>query len=158
MLCGCHSGKPAGSIEKNAKEAVAPAVQSTSLKKTELLARHQTIATFEGVEYQLCKGRTSLCPKECGNSGEFATFKIDKYQNYKSYSPYGEQQKSFTIQISDYDKKPVGDKALNQTIAGLKKGDKVYLDWTHLYVSENGVSAPQYPVMRLENMPTQSAK
>ena len=51
--------------------------------KREMLAKHQTVAQFQGVEYQQCRGLTSLCPDQCGGSGDFASFRILKYLAYE---------------------------------------------------------------------------
>ena len=45
-------------------------------EKRELLSNHETLAVFEEVKFRECLGRTSRCPKDCGDSGEFAVFSI----------------------------------------------------------------------------------
>ncbi len=147
-LCACHSAPPAKTAEQQAAEAAALA----ATPQIEVLAKHRTLATYEGTHYRPCLGRTALCPKDCGSSGEFARFTIDKYVSFESDSPYAEKQKFFLVQVSDYYKNPVGVEALNQTISRLEKGDKVYLDWNHVYVTHDGMSTPAHPVVRLEKI------
>ena len=120
-------------------------------EKRVLLAEHETLAVFEGVDYRLCPGRTALCPKTCGDSGEFALFTITKYLKYKKHGEYGDpEQKTFQVQVSDYDKKPKGDAKVLETVRGLKKGDAVLLSWRHEYVTRAGASFPERPLVKLE--------
>ncbi len=121
-------------------------------EKVQVLAKHRTIATYEGTQYRLCMGRTTLCPDRCGDSGEFARFKIDQYTAFEKNSQYGEKRDEFLIQVSDYNKKPIGDPAVSKTVQSLKTGDKVTLWWDHLYVTKDGVSAPRYPLVKLEKL------
>ena len=127
-------------------------------EKRQLLSEHHTLATFDGVEFRLCRGRTALCPERCGHSGNFANFTIRKYVKYKKHGEYGDpEQKSFLIQISDFDKLPIGDPAFAKTIADLKKGDFVLLSWNHDYVTKEGVSSPERPIVKLEKVESEKA-
>ncbi|QDU31756.1 hypothetical protein ETAA8_69160 [Anatilimnocola aggregata] len=122
-------------------------------EKRERLAVHQTLAVLNKVEYRLCRGLTSLCPKECGHSGNFADFTIKKYLKYEKLGEFGDpKQENFLIQVSDFDKRPLGDPALLKTIQGLKAGDFVLLSWNHDYVTSKGVSSPERPVIKLEKI------
>jgi hypothetical protein len=56
--------------------AVAKDAAEEAKEKRELLANHETLAAFDGLNYRLCMGRTALCPKQCGHSGEFAIFTV----------------------------------------------------------------------------------
>jgi hypothetical protein len=128
-------------------------------EKRELLANHETLAVFDGVEYRLCKGRTALCPKDCGDSGEFATFTVRKYLKYEKPGEYGDpKQVDFLVQISDYYKKPKGDASILKTVSGLKKGDYVLLSWHHDYVTKDGVSSPERPITKLEPIGREKAE
>jgi hypothetical protein len=122
-----------------------------------LLSLHETEATFAGVEYRTCRGRTARCPKECGDSGEYAVFTIDKYLKYEKPGKDGDgKAKERRIQISDFYKKPKGDPKLSETIKGLKKGDRVLLSWKHVYVTRTSDgrswSGPERPITRLEKI------
>ncbi len=133
--------------------------QGKKAEKRELLAEHKTIAIFQGSEYQLCRGLTALCPKECDGSGEFANFKIVRYLSYKKTGQYGDpKQESFSVRISDYYRKPVGDAAVQKTVAGLTKGDYVLLDWNHDYVTIDGSSSPERPLTKLEKISKEKAE
>ena len=122
-------------------------------EKRELLSEHHTVAVFDGVEFRLCRGRTALCPENCGHSGNFAFFTVKKYVKYEKHGEYGDpQQKSFVVQVSDFDKMPFGNPEISKTIAGLKKGDLVHLSWNHDYVTKNGTSSPERPIVKLEKM------
>jgi hypothetical protein len=128
-------------------------------EKRELLANHETLAVFDGMEYQLCKGLTALCPDRCGDSGEFASFAIKKYLKYEKLGQYGDpEQETFAVQVSDYYKKPKGDPKILETVKGLKKGDYVLLSWHHDYVTKEGASSPERPIMKLEKIDGDEAK
>jgi hypothetical protein len=128
-------------------------------EKRELLANHETLAVFDGVNYRQCMGRTALCPDKCGHSGEFATFAIKKYLKYEKPGQYGDpEQTSFLVQVSDYSKKPKGDPKILETVKGLKKGDFVLLSWHHDYVTREGASFPERPIVKLEKIAADKAK
>lgn len=128
-------------------------------EKRQLLSEHHTLASFDGVEFRLCRGLTSLCPERCGHSGNFAGFTIKKYVKYKKHGEYGDpEQKSFHLQVSDFGKQPIGDAAIAKTIAGLKKGDFVLLSWNHDYVTKDGSSFPERPIVSLKKITAEEAE
>lgn len=136
-----------------------PAAADEPKEKRELLANHETLAVFDGLKYRLCMGRTALCPKRCGDSGEFATFAIKKYLKYEKLGQYGDpKQEDFLVQVSDYDKKPKGDPKILETVKGLKKGDYVLLSWHHDYVTKEGSSFPERPIVKLESISKEKAQ
>jgi hypothetical protein len=124
--------------------------------KTQLLSTHETVATFAGIEYRVCRGLTGACPERCGNSGEYALFNVVKYLKYAKPGKYGDgKQTSRVIQVSDFHKKPAGDPKLNKIIKTLKEGDQVLLSWNHNYVTRvfkggGKSSSPQRPITKLE--------
>jgi hypothetical protein len=139
--------------------AVAKDTPEETKEKRELLANHETLAVFDGLKYRLCMGRTALCPKQCGHSGEFATLTVKKYLKYEKLGQYGDpEQKTFLVQVSDYDKKPKGDPKILETVKGLKKGDYVLLSWHHDYVTKEGASSPERPIVKLESIDGDKAK
>jgi len=122
-------------------------------EKRELLANHETLAVFDGVNYRLCRGRTALCPERCGDSGEFANFRIKKYLKYEKPGQYGDpQQTTFLAQVSDYHRRPKGDPRILETVKTLKPGDHVLLSWRHDYVTRAGASFPERPIVKLEKI------
>ncbi len=128
-------------------------------EKRELLANHETLAVFDGVNFRLCMGLTALCPKGCGDSGQFASFGIRKYLKYEKVGQYGDpEQNSFLVQVSDYDKKPKGDPKILETVRRLNKGDYVLLSWHHDYVTKEGTSSPERPIVKLEKIDIAHAK
>lgn len=129
------------------------ATEPAAEEKREHLAVHDTVATLQKVEFRLCRGLTSLCPKECGHSGNFATFTIKKYLKYDKVGEFGDpQQTAFLVQISDYDKRPQGDPAILKAVQDLKPGDFVRLTWHHDYVTKAGSSSPERPIIKLEKL------
>jgi len=128
-------------------------------EKRQLLAKHETLAVFDGLKFRLCMGRTALCPERCGDSGEFATFTVKKSLKYEKHGQYGDpKQENFLVQVSDYDKNPKGDPKILETVKGLKKGDYVLLSWHHDYVTKEGVSSPERPIVKLEKIDSDKAK
>ena len=120
--------------------------------KRENLAIHETIARFDGVKYKKCMGRTTECPDKCGKSGDIASFTILEYTKFVKTGKYGDKQKQFHFQVSDFNKQPLDN--IYPLPQSLKKGDKVILNWRHDYVTKNHSSYPIYPVTKID--PTSS--
>jgi len=108
------------------------------------LAEHETTATFKGVKFTRCMGRTGACPDKCGNSGEVVTFEVVNYTRFKSNSKYGKKQKSYRVML----KSLVAKKEFLKTIKSLKEGDKVTLCWNHDVI--NG--RPSRNISKLEKL------
>jgi hypothetical protein len=134
--------------------AITPASATADKEgKRDLLANHETVAMFDGVEFVTCRGLTSRCPKDCGSSGEYAKFVIEKYLKYEKPGQYGDpKQKNYSVQVTDYYKKSVGDSKIRDVINNLKKGDYVLLSWHHDYVTAKGASFPERTVTKLERI------
>ena len=99
-----------------------------------------------------------MCPERCGSSGEFASFAIKKYLKYEKLGQYGDpEQQSFSIQVSDFHKQPLGEPKTLETVKGLKKGDYVLLSWHHDYVTKQGTSSPERPLVKLEKLDPEKA-
>lgn len=120
-------------------------------QKHETLAIHETIARFDGLRYKKCMGRTSHCPDKCGKSGEIASFTILEYRKFQKNGKYGDKQKQFHVQLTDFNKKPLEN--IYPLPSNIKKGDKVILNWNHDYVTKNHSSYPIYPVIKIERLP-----
>jgi hypothetical protein len=121
--------------------------------KVETLARHETVAEFQGTNYHRCMGLTSLCPDKCGQSGTLATFRIVNYVKYDKLGEYGDPKcEEFTFLVEDNMKHPKVPAAIRTAANSLKQGDIVLLSWNHDYVTINGSSGPERPVARLEKV------
>jgi len=119
-------------------------------EKREMLSTHETLATFEGLAYQRCRGRTARCPDHCGNSGDMATFKITQYLKYEKPGKYGDAKtETYRFMVQDNQKKPKVAPAIQKTVAALKPGDRVKLSWRHDYVTKGGSSFPERTVTKL---------
>jgi hypothetical protein len=128
-------------------------------EKREVLSSHETLAVFDGIEFRLCRGLTSLCPARCGHSGEFASFSIKKYLKYEKPGEYGDpEQQTFLVQVSDRDKKAKGDPKILETVRALKPGDYVLLSWSHEYVTQGGSSFPERPIVKLAPIDKEKAE
>ena len=138
---------------------VKPVVTKQSQEKRDPPAKHVTVATYKGLQFQLCKGEAASCPKDCGDSGEFATFEIVKYLEYDQSAKSGSsKQTSHLIQVRNFYRKPVGDLDVRKTVTELKEGDHVMLAWNHDYVTSKGVSAPDRPLKELRRLTEEEEK
>jgi hypothetical protein len=139
--------------------ALVPVIAADSKDtKRELLSKHETVAQFENVQYQQCRGMTALCPDRCGNSGDFATFKVVKYLKYEKPGQYGDpKQDQFIFQVEDNMKSQKVSAEIAKTVKGLKKGDFVLLDWQHDYVTKDGASSPERPIVKLKSITREEA-
>jgi hypothetical protein len=119
--------------------------------KRELLSSHSTTAKFTGIKEHTCMGRTSLCPNECGHSGELASFEIIKYLAYEKPGEYGDpKQEVFQILIQDNMGNAKVPADILAKIRALKPGDEVKLDWNHDYVTKDRSSFPERPITKIE--------
>ncbi|MEI6218207.1 MAG: hypothetical protein WCP86_04855 [bacterium] len=120
---------------------------------TVTLARHATVAEFEGCSCHQCLGMTSLCPDKCGQSGTVAAFKVIRYITYEKLGEYGDPKcEQFMFMVEDNMKNPRVPTAIRNAVNSLKKGDRVLLSWNHDYVTVDGSSAPDRPITRLERL------
>lgn len=120
-------------------------------EQRQLLSSHDTVARFAGLKDHTCMGRTALCPDRCRHSGKLATFEIVKYLNYGKPGQYGDpQQTQFMVLIEDNMKSPKVPAAILNAVMALKPGDLVHLKWNHDYVTRNGSSFPERPIVLME--------
>ncbi|MBM4093218.1 MAG: hypothetical protein FJ224_11500 [Lentisphaerae bacterium] len=121
--------------------------------KAETLARHETVAEFQGTNYHRCMGLTSLCPDKCGESGPLAKFRIVHYVTYEKIGEYGDPKwDEFSFLVEDNMKHPKVPAEMHTAVNSLRKGDIVLLSWKHDYVTSDGGSAPERPLTRLEKI------
>ncbi|MFZ5832171.1 MAG: hypothetical protein ACOY3P_18970 [Planctomycetota bacterium] len=134
-------------------------LQNTGPTMVELLATHETLAVFKGLEYRVCSGLTPPCPLQCDHSGKFAKFQISKYLKHASASPYGDpKQEAFVARLSDHDTRPVADPQILRTARGLRIGDYVLLTWEHRQLTTDGVSSPERLVVKLKRLSREKAE
>jgi hypothetical protein len=121
----------------------------------QVLAYHDTIATFSGIKHQRCMHMTSLCPDQCNHGGDYAVFTIIEYLKHEKPGQYGEDkmpQYHLKLVKSDASLQP-----FLKTIESLQLNDKVHLIWQHDYVTRqydgNGTSkSPERPPKLIEKM------
>ena len=122
-------------------------------EQREMLSLHETVAVYEGTNRVVCRGRTALCPERCETSGDYAAFAIRGYVRYEKPGTYGDpKQERFQVRIADFHHQPAGDAKVAELLRGLKAGDLVRLDWRHDYVTRDGSSSPERPLVRLEKI------
>ena len=150
--------KPA--VEKPGKPKLKdkPKIEETR----ELLAEHETIAKLSKIEARKCMGLTSMCPDNCGHSGDFASFDIVTYIRYKKPGEYGDDKsKNYMFQVEDNKKNLKISKELAETVRALQPGDQVILNWRHDYVTriEGGGSSkfPDRPITKLQKITQEEA-
>jgi len=62
------------------------------------------------------------------------------------------------VQVTDFQRKPVGSPEVLDAIGNLKEGDHVLLAWDHDYVTSKGVSAPDRPIKELRKLTLEEEK
>ena len=138
----------------------------------DLLATHETIAVFKGIEHRPCLFKTSNCPDKCGHAQDWANFDISKVIKYEKPGQYGDDLATkfhFSMKESA-DSKDEPDQAKEQqafrdVISQLTLGDNVLLSWRHDYVHRSNVvdgqeyksSSPERPITKLEKISAQEA-
>jgi hypothetical protein len=106
---------------------------NNNLSKNDFSTYHKFKAVFKGIEYNKCMGRTAMCPIDCGSSGNFATFKILKYEKLEEDGlARKEQLKKYIIKTSDYYKNSFNDPN-TKFIDKLERNDKVDIEVVFIY-------------------------
>ena len=140
----------------------------------DLLATHETIAVFKGIEHRPCLFKTSLCPNECGHAQDWANFDIQRVIKYEKPGQYGDDLATkfhYSMKETQLDSKDEPDHAKEQKafrdiiISQLTAGDNVLLSWRHDYVHRSNVvdgqeyksSSPERPITKLEKISAQDA-
>ena len=134
-----------GDISVPAGSAAQPTPQKPVFKQYEVLATFKTIARFDGYKDIPCRHLTSLCPDRCGHATRVAVFTVASYLDYHKGGQYGDdKQQTVYVDVA----KPVYGQSpqVAETIAKLKPGDIVRLDWQHLYMHDGGSMYPVRPV------------
>ncbi len=128
--------------------------------RLKVLAEHKVIATFQDEKFRTCRGRTGSCPERCGSSGEYANFKITDYLHYQKLGKYGDdKQWTYSVHVTDFHRKPIGNPVLGAYIKTLKTGDQVVIEWKHLYGAvAPGVSGPLRSLLLLKKIDKAEAK
>jgi hypothetical protein len=112
---------------------------NNNLQKNEFSTYHTFKAVFKGIEYNKCMGRTAMCPIDCGSSGNFANFKILKYEKLEGDGlTRREKLKKYTIKTSDYYKNSFNDPNI-KFIDKLKRNDKVDIEVVFTYDNTTSV-------------------
>lgn len=127
-------------------------------EQRDLLALHVTVARYDGTAYHRCMGKTTLCPDKCGSSGDFATFTVLRYLDYEKLGEYGDPKTdTFTVQVNDNLGNILVPTDIQAHMKTLKPGDVVLLAWRHDYVTKNGTSSPERPIILLNPVNTKTA-
>jgi hypothetical protein len=79
--------------------------------------------------------------------------------NYEKPGKYGDaKQEKFRVQVSDFHRKPKGEKIALEGVKNLAKGDYVCLSYRHDYVTRKGSKFPERPLTKLEKITPAQAK
>lgn len=110
-----------------------------------LLARHETIAEFEGIQHIPCRFRTAECPDRCNHATDVAIFKVLEYTKYEKPGEYGDpKQEKIRVDIKKqiFNQDP---KIQEFCKSHLEVGKKYRVCYDHLYVKQNGMNRPERP-------------
>jgi uncharacterized lipoprotein NlpE involved in copper resistance len=110
-------------------------VETTKLKleAQPFTSTHVFKAQYQGSIFHTCLGKTAMCPKDCGNSGNLASFKVLEYIDFIPNGEGGRAKlKTYQTQTSDYYKNDL-DKPCVKEIKSLKEGDivKIHVDYVY---------------------------
>lgn len=101
--------------------------------KKPFTSTHIFVAQFEGINYRICNGMTTLCPDKCGNSGEIATFRVIDYKYFMVNGEGGTQKlENYQVFISDYHRNDL-DMPFVSKIRNLNEGDFVTIHLEYVY-------------------------
>lgn len=103
---------------------------------------HVFTAVFQGSHFHTCMGLTSLCPDECGSSGEMADFYVKEYKHFIVNGKSGTKKiETYHVLITDYYKTEL-DKPYVADIKRLEKGDLVRIHVEYVYDTTLDVVQP----------------
>ena len=118
-----------------------------------VLSLHDVEALFVGTHFVLCKGKTALCPYQCGGSGVVATFETLHYNAYERTSEWADGMADtvqFMLDATDGSTDFCPDAKV--VAQDLLAGTRVHLVWQHVYPAPSTEAAkiPARQVVRLE--------
>ena len=117
----------------------------------DILAVHQTLATFMKIEHHPCRFRTALCPDRCGHAKDVAVFHIDEYTHYEQKGQYGDEKTdTHYVSLKEDDDDSAQTPEILAKIKALQPGQKVKLEWEHIYVKDQNGQHPERPIRVLE--------
>lgn len=126
--------------------------QKTDVTTKPFTSTHVFDATFEGVTFQTCHGRTARCPETCGDSGNMANFKVDAYETFVVNGESGtEKLNDFHVLISDFHKKDL-QKPYVSVVKSLKKGDKVKVHVDFVYNTTKNIVEPVVDIISITKL------
>lgn len=122
-----------------------------STEKTfDVLSTHKTIAEYVGTEHMPCMFRTALCPDRCGHAKDVAKFKIIEYKFYEKPGQYGDEKTDmFRVELHPKRVPTSQNPEIDEVLPKLKEGQKVELEWRHIYTSDAGSKYPERPVDKI---------
>lgn len=131
---------------------VSASYQQIVLPEGKVLSEHNTHAIYNGLAEKPCQFMTAQCPNFCDHGGIYACFTIEDYVDYRKYDELGDpKQATFSVRIKmgNGDLVPGISPALVQMIGQLTEGDRVSLEWVHLYRTMNHAHFPERIITRL---------
>ena len=119
----------------------------------QVLSLHDVEAVFVGTHFALCKGKTALCPYQCGGSGVVATFAVQQYNAYECTSEWADEMADtvqFMLEATEGSTAFCPDAKV--VAQDLLAGTRVHLVWQHVYPAADyeGAKIPARQVLRLE--------
>ncbi len=156
ILSSCNQKTLKNTIDKKTEAKTVAKDSGNEAKESNMIneftTRHVFIAELEKTEYATCMGMTSMCPKECGNSGEFVHFKTVKYiAHLGKGQARQEKMDHYRIQRSDYYKKPLTAPHLN-VLKDLKAGDQVKITVEYVYDTTKSVVRTVEHIISIEKV------
>ncbi len=113
---------------------------------------HVFTAVYEGTHFHTCLGLTSLCPDECGSSGEMAVFDVLDYDHFIVNGESGtEQLEKYQVLITDYYKNDLDEHYVDD-IKALEEGDKVKIHVEYVYDTTLDVVQPVENLISIEKV------
>lgn len=106
-------------------------------------------ATFQGSKHQPCRHMTSECPDRCGHATRVYEFQLNVL--HITAAPDSKNAQWVTPK-KEGDVHCIAENTMGAWLPAaqeLSPGDQCALEWSHDYVTMNGCSGPQYPVLKL---------
>ena len=125
--------------------------ENTKTETREMIYKYVAFGSFKQSKVQPCRHKTSLCPDRCTHAQKLYVFTLTDI----SVEPGTSKQRKFCNPLTLGKEFCISEKDMGTWVdvaTNLTENDQVAIEWQHDYVTRNGCSGPERPVIRLSKL------
>jgi len=125
--------------------------ENTETETREMIYKYVAFGSFKQSKIQPCRHKTSLCPDRCSHAQKPYVFELSDI----SVVPGTSKQRKFCTPLTLGKEFCISEKDMGTWVDianNLTENDQVTIEWQHDYVTRNGCSGPERPVIRLSKL------